>query len=132
MRGILRTEAILDSQPDIYQYVDFRKYLVDTFQYRKTSQKSFTHRYLCNKLGLKTSNFMLLVMQGKRNLPLSLCSRLGKVFDFTPQQTRVQSSKVLSWKKDNWNSFEIGITRSSGNSLCSLDDLGQPNRYPLH
>lgn len=37
--------------PDIFQYIDFCKYLEDYYSSRKASDSSFTHEYICHRLG---------------------------------------------------------------------------------
>jgi len=64
----------------IFEYNDFRKYLKDRFADEKKKDPAFSHRNLAEKLGLSTSNFILLVMQGKRNLNGDLCLRISEVF----------------------------------------------------
>ena len=41
--------------PDIFEYVDFRKYLEDYRAARKAYDKGFTHTYICHKLGQRAS-----------------------------------------------------------------------------
>lgn len=65
---------------NIFTYTDYRKYLKDYFEYKKKSCSFFSHRYLCNKLGLKSSNFILLVIKGMRNISDDICSKLIDVF----------------------------------------------------
>lgn len=37
--------------PDIFQYIDYRKYLEDYYSRRKSLDSSFTHEYICRRLG---------------------------------------------------------------------------------
>lgn len=66
---------------NVFAYTDFRHYLKDYFSDRKKNDPRFSHRWLARKLELATSNFILLVMQGKRNLSKSLCFKISEVFD---------------------------------------------------
>lgn len=37
--------------PDIFQHIDYRKYLEDYYVWRKSCDHSFTHEYICRRLG---------------------------------------------------------------------------------
>lgn len=53
---------------ELFKYMDYRKYLKDFFDEKKAMQPSFSHRAFARAAGFSSSNFLLLVMQGKRNL----------------------------------------------------------------
>lgn len=72
---------------NIFEYTDFRKYLKDVFKEQKDLNHSFSHRFAAEKLGLSTSNFLWLVMQGKRNLNPSLCIKLSELFKHSPKES---------------------------------------------
>ena len=65
---------------NIFEYTDYREYLKSYFAERKKKDPKFSHRWLSQKLDLATSNFIMLVMQGKRNLNRSLCFKISEVF----------------------------------------------------
>ena len=64
---------------DIFDFIDYREYLKAYFTDRKSRDARFSHRWLAQRLNLSTSNFILLVMQGKRNLNPALRLRLSEV-----------------------------------------------------
>jgi uncharacterized protein (TIGR02147 family) len=70
----------------IFEYTDYREYLRDYFLKRKKIDSKFSHRWLARKLDLSTSNFILLVMQGKRNLNPSLCLKIADVFKLSKKE----------------------------------------------
>lgn len=72
---------------NIFDYSDFRNYLKDVFKEQKKLNASFSHRYAAARLGLSTSNFLWLVMQGKRNLNPALCFKLSELFKHTPKES---------------------------------------------
>lgn len=71
---------------NIFGYTDYRHYLKDYFMERKKREPLFSHRWLARRLELSTSNFILLVMQGKRNLSNSLCIKISEVFAHTQSE----------------------------------------------
>ena len=64
----------------IFEYTDYRKYLRELFDEKKRLNHGFSHRVLAQKLGLSTSNYVMLIMQGKRNLNAELRYRMSTVF----------------------------------------------------
>jgi uncharacterized protein (TIGR02147 family) len=73
---------------NIYEYTDYREYLKAYFADRKLWDERFSHRWLAHRLELSTSNFILLVMQGKRNINPGLCFRLSDVFKHSKKQSQ--------------------------------------------
>lgn len=71
----------------IYEYTDHRKYLKDVFNEHKQLNHTFSHRFVASRLGLSTSNFLWLVMQGKRNLNQTLCLKLCDLFKLGPKES---------------------------------------------
>ncbi len=74
--------------PYIFNYTDYRKYLEDFFEEQKKKLPVFSHRYLAQKLGLSTPNYVLLVMQGKRKLSKNVCIKLSQVFKMSDEESR--------------------------------------------
>lgn len=54
--------------PDILHYSNYRTFLRDIYEFRKSKQPSFSHRYFTQKAGIGSPNYLKLVMDGKRNL----------------------------------------------------------------
>lgn len=54
--------------PSVYEYTDYRAFLRDHFAASKATKAFYSHRYFARKAGFATSNFVKLVMDGKRNL----------------------------------------------------------------
>lgn len=80
---------------NIFTYTDYRKYLKDYFEFKKKSCSFFSHRYLCNKLGLKSSNFILLVIKGMRNISDDICIKLIDVFQLKDNEAEYFKYLVL-------------------------------------
>jgi len=54
--------------PDLFKYLDYRKFLSDSFAELKNTKPSFSHRSFARQAGFSSSNYVMLVMQGRRNL----------------------------------------------------------------
>jgi uncharacterized protein (TIGR02147 family) len=72
---------------NIFQHTDYREYLKAYFDERKKNDPKFSHRYLCRRLGLAAPNFIMLVMQGKRNITRSLAFRISEEFRHNSRET---------------------------------------------
>lgn len=73
--------------PNIFEYTNFRKYLKDYFREQKAINPDFSHRYFVRKLGMTTSNYMLHIMNGVRNLPGNMSLRLTHFMGLNKKET---------------------------------------------
>jgi uncharacterized protein (TIGR02147 family) len=53
---------------NVFEYDDFRAFLRDWYDNSKRLNRNFSHRAFAMRAGLNSTNFFMLVMQGKRNL----------------------------------------------------------------
>ncbi len=52
----------------IFDFLDYRLFLTDYYQFRKAKDDGYTFRAMAKQMGFVSSNYLMLVMQGKRNL----------------------------------------------------------------
>jgi uncharacterized protein (TIGR02147 family) len=57
-----------DAGPQIYSYLDYRKFLADWFAYQKTIRKTFSHRAFVKRTGQRSPSLLSDVINGRRNL----------------------------------------------------------------
>jgi uncharacterized protein (TIGR02147 family) len=104
----------------VYQYTDYRRYLIDYFKGRKKADPKFSHRYLSRRLGLSSPNFIMMVMQGKRNLTRSLAFKLSQEFGLDEKEAEYLEAMVgfiqakTNKEKDAYFSRMITLRRSTG------------------
>jgi uncharacterized protein (TIGR02147 family) len=79
---------------NIFEFTDYRAYLRAYFDDRKKTDTRFSHRWLAQRLDLSTSNFIMLVMQGKRNLNQSLCLKISEVFKHSRKEAEYFENMV--------------------------------------
>ncbi|MEO6098374.1 MAG: TIGR02147 family protein [Fibrobacteria bacterium] len=69
------------TEPEILQYSNYRTYLADYYEFRKSESPVFSYRFFANKAGISSPNYLKLVTDGKRNLTkkslLKFVSALG-------------------------------------------------------
>jgi uncharacterized protein (TIGR02147 family) len=54
--------------PIILNYEDYRMFIRDFYDFKKSQKSTFSFRRFAQLAGIKSSNYLMLVMQGKRNL----------------------------------------------------------------
>lgn len=92
---------------NIYSYTDYHEYLNEYFIDRKKENTYFSHRYLCKKLGLRSTNFMLLVMRGKRNLSREICFKLSKIFRLNQKESDYFENMVFFSQSKNYREKDL-------------------------
>jgi uncharacterized protein (TIGR02147 family) len=62
---------------DVFSYLDYRAFLRDYYNARKERGRGFSYRSFSRKAGLKSPNYLKLVMDGERNLSGAMAERFG-------------------------------------------------------
>lgn len=62
----------------VFDYVDYRLYLRDFYAAQKARSSAFSHRAFSRRAGLKSSNYLSLVMKGERHLSSEMAPRFAK------------------------------------------------------
>jgi uncharacterized protein (TIGR02147 family) len=65
----------------IFEFLDYRLYLKDYYQDRKAADKGYTFRRMAKQMGFGSSNYLMLVMQGKRNVGKESLEKIAKGLD---------------------------------------------------
>lgn len=63
---------------DVYVYLDYRAYLRDYYETKKASSRGFSFRSFSRRAGLKSPNYLKLVMDGDRNLTAPMAERFAR------------------------------------------------------
>lgn len=74
------------NRPSVYDYLDYRSYLIDMFHYRKADAPHFSYRYFSNKAGFGSPNFLQLVVKGRRNLTNASIAKIARGFDLKKKE----------------------------------------------
>jgi len=72
---------------DVHTYLDYRKFLVDSFEELKAKHSGFSHRTFARMAGYSSSNFLMLVMQGKRNLSGAGIQKVARALKLKKKET---------------------------------------------
>ena len=67
-----------ENKLNIYIYLEYRNYLKDYYEFKKSLNKFFSFRVFSRMVGVNTPNFLQLLIQGKRNLKVSTIPFVSK------------------------------------------------------
>lgn len=62
----------------IFEYSDYRQYLRDFYATHKAKSSAFSHRAFSRRAGLRSSNYLSLIMKGERDLSSEMAPRFAK------------------------------------------------------
>ena len=63
---------------NIFEYLDYRAYLRDFYAQQKGKSAAFSHRAFSRRAGLRSSNYLSLIMKGERDLSSEMAPRFAK------------------------------------------------------
>jgi uncharacterized protein (TIGR02147 family) len=64
-------------RPNVYHYADYRRFLADHYAFAK-AEHSFSFRAFSQRAGIRSSNYLKLVIDGERNLSVAMAARFAK------------------------------------------------------
>lgn len=62
---------------NVFSYLDARRYLGDYYAFKKARSSGFSYRAFSRKAGIKSPNYLKLVVDGQRNLTPKMAHRFG-------------------------------------------------------
>jgi uncharacterized protein (TIGR02147 family) len=62
----------------IFEYLDYRLFLRDLYASQKAKSPAFSHRAFSRRAGLRSSNYLSLIMKGERDLSSEMAPRFAK------------------------------------------------------
>lgn len=81
--------------PSILDFDDYRAFLRDLYAARKRARAGYSYRKFASDLGFSPSNFLHLVVSGKRNLSRDAVETIKKNVKWTAQQRKYFQNLVL-------------------------------------
>jgi uncharacterized protein (TIGR02147 family) len=72
--------------PIVYDYLDYRAFLRDLFEYNKAENRHFSYRYFSRDAGFASPNFLKLVINDQRNLTNASIAKIAKGFRLKKQE----------------------------------------------
>jgi uncharacterized protein (TIGR02147 family) len=68
---------VTDGAPDVFRYLDYRAFLRDFYDHKKSGPRAFSYRAFSRRAGLKSPNYLKLVMDADRNLTPPMAIRFA-------------------------------------------------------
>jgi uncharacterized protein (TIGR02147 family) len=65
-------------KPNVYSYSDYRRFLADHYAYAKATEYGFSYRAFSQRAGIRSSNYLKLVVDGQRNLSTAMAARFAR------------------------------------------------------
>lgn len=72
--------------PQVHNFKCYREFLKQYFEYRKSLRSSFSYRQFSNLVGLKSPNYLQLVIQGSRNLTSMTAKSIAEAIKLGPNE----------------------------------------------
>ncbi|RYZ91488.1 MAG: TIGR02147 family protein [Proteobacteria bacterium] len=80
------SKAVLGSSPVIFDYNDFRIYLSDFYNERKSKNISYSHRVFARQAGLSSPSHLHMIIKGQRNLSLKTIEKFSDGIKLTVKE----------------------------------------------
>jgi uncharacterized protein (TIGR02147 family) len=71
------------TRPNVYTFADYRRYLAAYYEYAKAAQYGFSFRVFSRRAQIRSSNYLRLVIDGRRNLTREMAARFGTGCELT-------------------------------------------------
>jgi uncharacterized protein (TIGR02147 family) len=79
---------------NIFEYTDFRKYLIDYYEYQKKEGSRFSYRLLSTQTGMNPGNFTKM-LKGERNLPVQAAIQISYALNHNKKEKLYFQAMVL-------------------------------------
>jgi uncharacterized protein (TIGR02147 family) len=83
--------------PDIFEYYDYHKYLLDFYTEKKGTSRYFSYRYMGRQLGID-AGYLVKVLQGQKNLSYQSAPRVAALLKLNKKETEYFKVLVLFGK----------------------------------
>lgn len=90
-------------KPNIFDYLDYRSFLSDMFDFKKQRNHHFSYRVFAAKAGFSSPNFLKLVITGQRNLTNESIGKIAKGFDLNKQERDFFENLVFLNQASNYD-----------------------------
>jgi uncharacterized protein (TIGR02147 family) len=77
-----------EARPSVFEYLDHRQFLKDWFDWKKSTNRRFSHRMFARLAKQKSPSLMLLVQKGERNLTPATTRSFAKAMQLDADETR--------------------------------------------
>lgn len=79
----------------IFEYTDYRNFLNSFIAELKKEKPEASYRYICERVGVKSSGHLTLILKGKANISIALALRFSKFLQLKKRETEYFQYMVL-------------------------------------
>ena len=83
------------TQPNIFEYSDYRQYLSDYYTQKKTTNSNYSHRLFASQAGLSSPSHLLMIIKGERNLSMKTIPKFSDGLKLSQKEKRFFELLVL-------------------------------------
>jgi uncharacterized protein (TIGR02147 family) len=80
---------------NIFEYIDYRRYLRDAYEERRKESPKFSYRYIAGKVGFSSPGFFANVLSGKKDISLKLALKFAELFKLNRKEREYFETLVL-------------------------------------
>lgn len=116
-KDIPDTDKTEIERPIIFDYLDYRAFLKDMFNYKKQKNHHFSYRAFAGRAGFSSPNFLKLVVTGQRNLSNESIGKIAKGFGLKKQERDFFENMVFmnqASKHDEKNYYYTKMMSANG------------------
>jgi len=81
--------------PNIFEYIDYRRYLRDAYDERRKESSKFSYRFIAGKVGFSSPGFFANVLSGKKDISLKLVLKFAELFKLGRKEREYFETLVL-------------------------------------
>lgn len=86
--------AVPPADSKVFEYLDFRKFILDSCAARKSGSPGFSYRFIAARIG-STSGSMTRILKGQLNLDPEMATKLARLFGLNPLEAEYFETMVL-------------------------------------
>lgn len=99
---------------DVFQYLDYRAFLRDHYLDRKARGRGFSYRVFSRRAGLRSPNYLKLVIEGERNLTPMMATRFAQACGLQEESASFFENLVAFNQAKNGREREECFARLTG------------------
>lgn len=80
---------------NIFDYIDYRRYLREAYEERRKESAKFSYRYIAAKVGFSSPGFFANVLSGKKDISLKLALKFAELFRLGRKEKEYFETLVL-------------------------------------
>lgn len=85
----------------IFEYSDYRQYLSDYYNQKKSNNPGYSHRVFARQAGISSPSHLLMIIKGERNLSIKTIPKFADGLDLTAKEKRYFELLVLYSQTDD-------------------------------